>query len=113
MDTQPGKYRTRHRLTGSRMHCLSEGQVLLVRHEDPQTGASYWVLPGGREQGERFEDTVVREAREETGIAVRLVHRLRVPGALFPGGCTRSVRVAAIAALYTPPHAGCWLAARI
>ncbi|MGI8916740.1 MAG: NUDIX hydrolase [Chloroflexota bacterium] len=75
--------RTRHRLVGSRVLCLSEGQVLLVRHADPRTGASYWVLPGGgREHGERFEDTAVREVREETGVAVRLVRRLRVPGAV-------------------------------
>jgi len=60
--------------------CLSEGQVLLVRHEESQTGASYWVLPGGgREPGERFEDAAGREVREETGVEVRLVHRLRVP----------------------------------
>lgn len=79
--TKPVMHRTRRRLVGSRVLCLSEGQVLLVRHEDPRTGASYWVLPGGgREQGERFEDTAVREVREETGVDVRLIRRLRVPG---------------------------------
>jgi ADP-ribose pyrophosphatase YjhB (NUDIX family) len=83
MDPQPGKRRTRRRLTGSRVLCLSEGQLLLVRHEDPRTGASYWVLPGGgREHGERFEDTAVREVHEETGVDVRLVRRLRVPSAV-------------------------------
>jgi ADP-ribose pyrophosphatase YjhB (NUDIX family) len=83
MDPQLGKGRVRRRLTGSRVLCLSEGQLLLVRHEDPRTRASYWVPPGGgREDGERFEDTAVREVREETGVDVRLVRRLRVPGAV-------------------------------
>lgn len=83
MGTQKGMQRARRRLTGSRVLCLSEGQLLLVRHEDPQTGASYWVPPGGgREHGEHFDETAVREVREETGIDVRLVRRLRVPGAI-------------------------------
>ena len=73
----------RRRLTGSRVLCLSEGHLLLVRHEDPQTGASYWVLPGGgREHGERFEGTAVREVREETGVDVHFVRRLHVPAAV-------------------------------
>lgn len=71
----------RRRLAGSRVLCLSERQMLLVRHVDPRSGADYWVLPGGgRERGERFADTAVREVREETGVDVRLVRRLRVPG---------------------------------
>lgn len=83
MDPQHRMQRARRRLTGSRVLCLSERQLLLVRHVDPLTGASYWVLPGGgREQGECFEDTAVREVREETGIDIRLLRRLRVPGAV-------------------------------
>ncbi len=81
--TGPVRQRTRRRLTGSRVLCLSAGQVLLVRHEEPQSGASYWVLPGGgREPGERFEDAARREVREETGIEVRLIRRLGVPDAV-------------------------------
>lgn len=81
--TELVRQQTRRRLTGSRVLCLSADQVLLVRHEDPGTGASYWVLPGGgREQGERFEDAAIREVREETGVDVQLVRRLRVPGSV-------------------------------
>jgi ADP-ribose pyrophosphatase YjhB (NUDIX family) len=78
--TELGMRRARRRPTGSRVLCLSEGQQLLLRREDPETGASYWVPPGGgRELGERFEETAVRE---ETGVDVRVVRRLRVPGAV-------------------------------
>ncbi len=70
----------RRRLTGSRALCLSRGQLLVVEHRDPQTGGSYWVLPGGgREAGETFAAAAIREVREETGVAVRVVRRLRVP----------------------------------
>jgi ADP-ribose pyrophosphatase YjhB (NUDIX family) len=67
-------------ISGARVLCVSRGHLLLVRHEDPSTGAAYWVLPGGgRERGERLAETAVREVREETGIAVRILRRLRVP----------------------------------
>jgi 8-oxo-dGTP pyrophosphatase MutT (NUDIX family) len=67
-------------LLGSRALCVSQGQVLLVEHRDPQTHLSYWVLPGGgREIGETFAEAAIREVREETGVTVRIVRRLRVP----------------------------------
>ncbi len=70
----------RRHLTGSRALCLSHGQLLLVEHHDPHTQQSYWLLPGGgREVGETFAAAAIREVREETGVAVRVVRRLRVP----------------------------------
>jgi ADP-ribose pyrophosphatase YjhB (NUDIX family) len=67
-------------LLGSRALCVSQGQVLLVEHSDPQTQFSYWVLPGGgREIGETFAEAAIREVREETGVRVRIVRRLRIP----------------------------------
>ncbi|MFD5214410.1 NUDIX domain-containing protein [Microbacterium sp. NPDC058345] len=45
-----------------------EGQILLVRYVDPQTGRKWWTLPGGKlEHGEDPVDAVVREIHEETG----------------------------------------------
>ena len=72
--------RRRRRIGGVRVLCLSQDQILLVRHEDPTTGETYWVLPGGgREPGESFAEAAAREVREETGVAVRILRRLRVP----------------------------------
>lgn len=45
-----------------------EGHILLVREGDT------WLLPGGiREVGETHAEGAVRETREETGLAVRIV----------------------------------------
>jgi 8-oxo-dGTP diphosphatase len=50
----------------------ADGRVLLLRHrfwpDDTQ-----WGCPSGfAKRGERFQDTVVREVREETGLTVRV-----------------------------------------
>ena len=49
------------------------GGVVLVRRRFPPPG---WALPGGFvEVGESLEEAAVREAAEETGLAVRLVRQ--------------------------------------
>ncbi|HET6855479.1 MAG TPA: NUDIX hydrolase [Streptomyces sp.] len=58
--------------------CVRDGQVLLARWVAPD-GSKRWTLPGGgMDHGEDPYDTVVREAREETGYAVEPVRLLGV-----------------------------------
>ena len=49
----------------------SDGRVLLAQRPVGKPMAGLWEFPGGKvEQGERPEDTLIRELREELGINV-------------------------------------------
>lgn len=62
------------RVTGVLLH---QGRLLLVRQV--VDGSERWSLPGGKlEPGETIADGLVREMREETGLAVRIVRLLYV-----------------------------------
>ena len=60
---------------------VEDRKVVLVKRRHPPPG---WALPGGFvEVGETLEEAAVREAREETGLAVELVgqfHAYSDPG---------------------------------
>jgi len=50
------------------------GGIVLIRRKNPPPG---WAIPGGFvDYGESLEEAAVREAREETGLEVRLVRQL-------------------------------------
>ncbi|MFH8769179.1 (deoxy)nucleoside triphosphate pyrophosphohydrolase [Streptomyces sp. NPDC017958] len=58
---------------------LDAGRLLAARRSAPPELAGRWELPGGKvESGERPEDALVRELREELGIDTEAVER--VPG---------------------------------
>ncbi len=49
------------------------GGVVLIERKNPPFG---WAIPGGFvDWGETIEETAVREAREETGLDVRLIRQ--------------------------------------
>lgn len=52
----------------------SEGRCLLLkRSKYSKNNPGKWDLPGGKlELGERFEDAIIREVAEETGLAMQL-----------------------------------------
>jgi 8-oxo-dGTP diphosphatase len=54
----------------------TEGGIVLIRRKNDPPG---WAIPGGFvDVGERTEEAAVREAREETGLAVTLTALLGV-----------------------------------
>ncbi|SDK93926.1 (deoxy)nucleoside triphosphate pyrophosphohydrolase [Streptomyces indicus] len=56
-----------------------EGRMLAARRSAPPELAGRWELPGGKvEEGERPEEALVRELREELGIEAEAVER--IPG---------------------------------
>jgi len=58
------------------------GQVLFI--QSPKWG-NRWSLPAGHvELGERTEDAIVREVKEETGLDVKPIELLTVQEAVFP-----------------------------
>jgi len=50
----------------------TDGRVLIAQRPEGKAMAGLWEFPGGKiEPGERPEDTLIRELREELGIAVK------------------------------------------
>jgi len=53
---------------------LQPGRIVLIKRKNPPFG---WAIPGGFvDYGESLEEAAVREAKEETGLDVKLVRQL-------------------------------------
>lgn len=69
-----------------------QGRLLLVKRANPPAQGK-WSLPGGRrEPGETSESGVVREVREETGLAVTVVREVGTIERDAPSGDTYVIR---------------------
>ncbi len=51
----------------------TEGGIILIKRKNPPSG---WAIPGGFvDYGESLEDAVRREAKEETGLDIKLIRQ--------------------------------------
>lgn len=71
------KIRVKKRDTRYQGAIIRDHQILLIKHQENDTGRSYWILPGGGiEPGETEEDCLRREMKEETNLDVDVVSLL-------------------------------------
>ena len=95
-----GSWRIRRPLLmGVRALIVREGAVLLICH---RSGEYPWALPGGGvERNERLAEAALREAREETGVPIR-VEQLLGMYERFGDGISNYVAVFVCTALGDP-----------
>jgi len=56
-----------------------DGRILLVASRYPNHAEALWTLPGGRQRhGELLDESLTREFREETGLAIEIERLLYV-----------------------------------
>jgi 8-oxo-dGTP pyrophosphatase MutT (NUDIX family) len=54
---------------------INDGKIAMIHVKDGHR--EYWTLPGGGvEEGESFEETAIREAKEEVNLDIRIVRYL-------------------------------------
>ncbi|HRW58911.1 MAG TPA: NUDIX hydrolase [Chlamydiales bacterium] len=52
---------------------IKNNQILLIKRRD----VPVWVLPGGGiEEGETLDEAIIREVQEETGLKVKISHKI-------------------------------------
>jgi 8-oxo-dGTP diphosphatase len=77
---------------------LIDSEMVLVRHR--KDGRAYHLLPGGGvEAGESLEDALVREVREETGLAITVERPVFLNETLDPRGGRHLLNVTFLAAI--------------
>ena len=98
---QDGRPGMDHRISG-RAIVVDGGRVLLVKHQDPETGEVFWVPPGGGIEGaESVFECAVRETFEETGLTVDLDRIVYLREGLDTGTATRFFEVYILCSAYS------------
>jgi mutator protein MutT len=68
----------------------SDGRILVCQRKSDDTFGGYWEFPGGKQEtGETIEQCLVRELREEIGMAARIVHRFATIEHAYPQATVR------------------------
>jgi 8-oxo-dGTP diphosphatase len=62
------------RFSRSQIIILEKSKYILVKHWAKKENRYFWGIPGGgREEGESDEEAAIREAKEETGLDIKLL----------------------------------------
>lgn len=73
---------------------FNEGKVLVTRRAAGQKLAGLWEFPGGKlEQGEDVQTCIVRELREELGVASTAGEIIAVSDYTYPGGAISLIAI--------------------
>lgn len=81
-----------------------EGAIVLIKRRNPPFG---WALPGGFvDYGESYETAALREAKEETGLAVKKLRQFRTYSAPNRDPRQHTASTVFIAQADAPPIAG-------
>lgn len=101
----------RQRLAAYAVITDEAGRVLLTRHPDERGHRGRWVLPGGGvEHGEHPEQALIREIKEETGLAATVGELRDVLSDITTVGRRRrrlhNIRLVYLAAVPDPGRSG-------
>ena len=81
-----------------------KGGIILIKRKNPPFG---WAIPGGFvDYGESLEDAIIREAKEETGLDIKLIRQFHTYSAPKRDPRHHTVSTIYIASASGKPEAG-------